>query len=144
MWGDIPVLSYRFLIKFEGSSGFGTYRAQSVNGLGFSLNLTEFNTTGGPKAMPSDVTFNNLIIKRAVLELPQPMEMSTMILINTLEVEQIEMSIFLLNDKGNYTRSWLVTGAYTVNWSTTDFDATSNSVIIETLEYKYDQLIQVL
>ncbi|MBL4604273.1 MAG: phage tail protein [Flavobacteriaceae bacterium] len=144
MYGDNPVLSYRFLIQFSSRTGFGTFRAQSVNGLGYSLNLTEFNTTGGPKALPSDVTYDNLIIKRAILELPQPMETSTQTLLNTLEVEQIEMAIFLLDEQGWYTRSWLVSGAYTVKWNTTDFDATSNDVIIETMEYKYEQLIQVL
>ena len=142
MYEDKPVLSYKFLIQFTGRNGFATFRAQSVNGLGFSLNLTEFNTTGGLKALPSEVTYNNLIIKRAILEEKYAMETSTQTLLNTLEVEQIEMEIYLLNDKLEYVRSWLVTGAYTVKWSTTDFDASSNKVIIETMEYKYDQLIQ--
>jgi len=144
MDGDNPVLSYRFLIQFSGRTGFGTFRAQSISGLGFSLNLTKFNTTGGPKALPSDVTYDNLIIKRAVLEVPQPLEASTQTLLNTLEVEQLEMGIFLMDAEGFYARSWLVSGAYTIKWGTTDFDAKSNDVIIETIEYKYDQLIQVL
>ena len=85
-FGEVPVLSYRFVIKFIGTTGFGTLRAQSVNGLGFTLNLTDFKTTGGPKAMPSDVKYENLIIKRAVFELPELMEMGTQLLLNTLRV----------------------------------------------------------
>jgi len=143
MNGDNPVLSYRFFIKYSGKSGSGTFRAQSVNGLGYTLNLKDFNTTKGPKALPSDVTYNNLIIKRAVLEKPQPLETSTQNLLNTLEVEQLEMNIHLLDNQGLITRTWLIKGAYTVKWGTTDFDAKSNDVIVETMEYKYYQLIQV-
>lgn len=139
-----PVLSYRFYIEYVGKTGGGNLRAQSVSGLGFSLNLTEFNSTGGPKALPSDVTYNNLIVKRAILEEGEPMDRRTQELLETLQVQQLEMAIYLLDEQGYYTRAWFIKGAYTTKWSTTDFDASSNSVIIETLEFKYDQLRQVL
>ncbi|XOV66359.1 MAG: phage tail protein [Fluviicola sp.] len=139
-----PILAYRFYIEYAGNTGSGVLRAQSVSGLGFTLNLTEFNSTGGPKAMPSDVTYTDLVVKRAVIESKESISESLELLLDTLQVQQLEMAIYLLNDVGDYTRAWLIKGAYTTKWSTTDFDASSNSVIIETMEFKYDQLIQVL
>lgn len=139
-----PVLSYRFYIQYLGNTGSGVLRAQSVSGLGFSLNLTEFDTTGGPKAMPSDVTYDNLIVKRAILEKGEALDQSLEDLLNTLQVQQLEMAIYLMDAHGYYTRAWIIKGAYTTKWSTTDFDADSSNVMIETLEFKYDQLRQVL
>lgn len=138
-----PVLSYRFYIAYAGRTGAGSLRAKSVSGLGFTMNLTEFNTTGGPKALPSDLTFNNLIIERAILERPENLGERFEELMNTLTVEQLEMSIFLMDAQGRYTRAWIIKGAYTVRWQTSDFDAKSNDVLIETLEFKYDLLRQV-
>lgn len=138
-----PVLSYRFYIAYAGRTSGGSLRAKSVSGLGFTMNLTEFNSTGGPKALPSDLTYNNLVIERAVLEQPESISERFVELMNTLTVEQLEMSIFLLDSKGYYTRAWIIKGAYTVRWQTTDFNAESNDVIIETLEFKYDLLKQV-
>ena len=138
-----PVLQYRFYIRILNGEKNTFLRAQSVSGLSFSLNLSEFNSTGGIKQMPSDVTYGNLTLKRAVLEKAEPVGPSTAELLNKLRVQHIDMGIHLLNAEGKYTRSWNIHGAYMVNWSTTDFDVNSNDVIMETIEFKYRTLREI-
>lgn len=138
-----PVLQYRFYIRILNGKKNTFLRAQSISGLSFSLNLSEFNSTGGIMQMPSDATYGNLTLKRAVLEKAEPLGPDISELLNKLRVQHIDMGIHLLNAQGKYTRSWNVHGAYIVKWSTSDFDATSNNVIMESLEFKYRILREI-
>lgn len=138
-----PVLQYRFYIRILNGEKNTFMRAQSVSGLSFSLNLSEFNSTGGIKQMPSDVTYGNLTLKRAVLEKAEPVGPSTGELLNKLKVQHIDMGIHLLNAEGKYTRSWNIHGAYMVKWSTSEFNVTQNSVIMESIEFKYKTLREI-
>jgi phage tail-like protein len=77
------------------------------------------------------------------LEKAEPIGPSIAELLNQLRVQHIDMGIHLLNSAGKYTRSWNVHGAYIVRWSTTDFDVTSNEVLMESLEFKYRILREI-
>lgn len=138
-----PVLKYRFYIRILNGKKNTFMRAQSITGLSFSLNLSDFDSTGGIKQMPSDATYGNLTLKRAVLEKAEPIGPSISELLNKLRVQHLDMGIHLLDSKGKYTRSWNIHGAYIVKWSTTDFDVTSNDVIMESLEFKYRILREI-
>jgi phage tail-like protein len=138
-----PVLAYRFYVRMLDGNKETSMHAQHVTGLSYSLNVSEFNSTGGVKMMPTDVTYGNLTIKRAILEEAVPMGYSTSELLTKLEVQQIDMAIHLLDDEGKYVRSWNINDAYTINWSTSDFDTTSNDVLLETIEFKYSSLREV-
>lgn len=138
-----PVLQYRFYIRILNGKKNTFLRAQSISGLSFSLNLSEFNSTGGIMQMPSDATYGNLTLKRAVLEKAEPLGPNISELLIKLRVQHIDMGIHLLNSQGKYTRSWNVHGAYIVKWTTTDFDVTSNNVIMESLEFKYRILREI-
>ncbi len=138
-----PVLAYRFYVRILNDGKETSMHAQHISGLSYSLNVTEFDSTGGVKMMPTDVTYGNLILKRAILEEAIPMGYSTSELMNKLEVQQIDMAIHLLNNEGKYVRSWNIGSAYTINWSTSDFDTNSNDVVLETIEFKYKTLREV-
>ena len=138
-----PVLKYRFYIRILNGKKNTFMRAQSVSGLGFSLNLTEFNSTGGIKQMPSDATYSNITLKRAILEKADASGISMSELLNELRVQHIDMGIHLLNETGKYTRSWNIHGAYVVKWSTDDFNVTENGVLMESMEFKYRTLREI-
>ncbi len=138
-----PILAYRFYIRILNAKKNTVMRAQNVSGLTVNIGQSEFKTIGGLKKVPSDVTYNNLILKRAVLEQGDTVGINTMDLLNKLQVERIDLGIHLLDARGKYTRSWNVIGAYTVKWSISDVDATSNKVIMETLEFNYKYLREI-
>ncbi|MFT6500465.1 MAG: phage tail-like protein [Crocinitomicaceae bacterium] len=138
-----PILQYRYVVKVIGDGADVYMRAQKVSGLGFTVNLEEIESTGGIKKMPSSISYEKLTLERAILETPEAANADLSELLNKLEVEPVDLSVFLTDAKGDYKRSWNIYKAYTIGWKTTDFDATSNSVLMETITFEFDKMMEI-
>lgn len=135
-----PILAYRFRIRLLDSKPNTVIRAQQVSGLKLALKHHEKKTVEGVKEMPLAVNFQNLIISRAIIEESQssPWDIST--LIRELHIQRFNMGIHLLDAKNKYIRSWNVIGAYPTSWESGDVNASSSSVLIEKIEFKYHHI----
>jgi phage tail-like protein len=138
-----PVLAYRFNIIITDGHFSPFIRAQSVSGLGMSMDLDKIKTIGGDKELPSDLTYENLVIKRAMIDYGDPLAIDASELLTDLRVKRVDLNIYLTNSFGMYTRSWNIHGAYPIKWSMTEVDASSNAVIMESIEFKYKSLQQI-
>jgi len=138
-----PVLAYRFFIRILNGEKDTNMKAQSVSGLSVTMKLAEIESLGGDKEVPASVDFPNLIIKRAVLDGGASAGNQTLNLLSDLKVDRSDLGIHLLNPAGEYIRTWSVIGAYAIKWDMSEFDASSNDVIMETLEFKYEYLREI-
>jgi phage tail-like protein len=138
-----PVLAFRFNILIYNGQASPVMRAQSVNGLTVEMVLSKTPTIGGEVDLPKQVSYNNLVVKRAMLQWGDPFSMNASKLLTDLQVKRVDMCVYLTNSFGMYTRSWNVLGAYPIKWSMSEVDASSNAVIMETIEFKYKSLQEV-
>lgn len=138
-----PVLAYRFNILIMKGQFIPIMRAQSVGGLSMEMQLKKEKTIGGVVELPQDVTYSNLVVKRAILEFGDPFSINASKLLTDLQVKRFDLCVYLMNAQGFYTRSWNVIGAYPIKWNMSDVDATSNAVLMETIEFKYESLREV-
>ena len=63
-------------------------------------------------------------------------------LLSVLQVERSDMVLHMLDNDGNYCKSWEIYGAYAINWDLSDALASSNEVLMETLEFEYSELTE--
>ncbi len=138
-----PVLSYRFYVRLLNGPKNTIIRAQSISGLGVSMQLKEIETTAGIRKIPANVEYSNLVLKRAILEKAGNVGLSTVDLLNKLQVKRMDMGLHLLDTTGKYCRSWNVIGAYAIKWNISEVSANSNEVLMETLEFEYKYLKEI-
>jgi phage tail-like protein len=146
MW-DLPVAFY-FSVVFPGSLEL---EFKEVSGLSVEL---EYETVaeGGVNyfehKLPKKSKHGNLVLKRAL----QPIAFSLIEIWikSTIEygfsvpIIPVPISIFLKNAQGIPIRGWACTNAYPVKWETDSLDSEKNTVLIETIEFAYQELIRLM
>jgi phage tail-like protein len=138
-----PILSYRYVVKVIGGGTDIYMRAQKVSGLGFSVDIKELVSTGGIKKLPSGISYEKLTLERAVLETPDAVNDNLLELLNKLEVEPVDLGVYLTDAMGNYKRCWSVSKAYTTSWKLAGLDATANSVLMETIIFEFEKIREI-
>lgn len=151
-----PVLSHRFGVTFFAGGLIPNpidFRFQKVRGINTEVQL-ETISEGGQNLhryhLPNQINYNNLTLERGVVS-PIVSRVSPTELLSPLNLEfnntfsrfQFTPSNVLItlfkNDQGIPAASWLFFKAYPVKWSVSDLDATSNSVLIDTMELAYSR-----
>jgi phage tail-like protein len=139
----LPV-GFHFKVNIEGT-GDGDMRFQNVSGLSAEID-TETVAEGGENRfshrLPKPVKYSNLILKRGM------MVGSGLIgwfqdAVENFQFSPRTITVQLLGPpegtgkEAMVLEQWVFTNAWPVKWQISDFDATQNQLVIETIEFAF-------
>lgn len=137
--GYYPPVGFHFRVKFQGLGNDNDVRFQSVSGLAVEYD-TESIKEGGLNTyehkLPTRTKFPDMVLKRGMLIDSEVIEWCKKALFNR-EFEPTQIIVTLLNQEHEPLRTWKVNNAWPRKWTVSDFNATENSLVIETLELCY-------
>jgi phage tail-like protein len=134
-----PPVSFHFRVAVIGLSNDNDLRFTEAGGLSLEV-LTEEVAEGGENRFlqkyPGRVKYPELVLKRGLLV---KSDVFTWIG-RCLEGDQVEpknVDVTLLNPDHEPLVTWHMCNAFPTKWSVSDLNATSNTVVIETLQMYY-------
>lgn len=140
-----PPLAFRFGVLFfaEGvaPNPFDTL-FQKVSGLGASVETEPVNEGGQnlySQQLPTGVSHEHLKLERGLV-VGSPLALEVNETMSLFRFSPSNVLVTLLDNTRIPIAGWLFRKAYPVNWSVSDFDATANSVVIETVELTYQHM----
>jgi phage tail-like protein len=135
-----PPVGFHFKVEVLGipPSDFDV-RFSEVSGLTVEI-ATEEVPEGGENRFtqkyPSRAKYPDLVLKRGLL-LDSPVWEWARQCIEDQQIIPKNVDVKLLNDAHQPLQTWHVIGAYPTKWSVTDLNASSNTLVIETLQLFY-------
>jgi phage tail-like protein len=134
---NLPV-SFHFKVDF-GPGYDHDVMFQEVGGLTAEIGIEEL-AAGGENLftyrLPTRAKYSNLLLKRGMI-LDSKLIDWFKNAVENFQFTPMNISVYLLNEQHNAISSWEVIQAYPVKWVISDFNATSNSLAIETIELVY-------
>jgi len=140
--------SFHFKVEFTGISGADSsteQRFQEVSGLSFEIETEEVREGGENRfsyKLPKRAKYPNLVLKRGLLQGTALLDWfksaaNTYFIVAVYDFKPADMLITLLDEADQPVAIWKVVQAYPIKWSTSDFKANDNSIVIETIELAY-------
>jgi phage tail-like protein len=133
--------SFHFSVEFQGVSGLKSndVKFQDVSGLIAELGVEEIRSGGENRfshRLPTRARYQNLVLKRGMLT------DSGLIKWFTDAVENFSFTpatiiVKLLDPDHQPLQSWTFIKAWPVKWSISEFKASENTVVVETIELAY-------
>lgn len=143
-----PPTSFHFKIEFQGVAGMNSdteQRFQDVTGLSFEIE-TEILKEGGENRfeykLPKRAKYPNLVLKRGMLTNTALLDwiksaMNTFFTVVVYDFKPADILITLLDEADQPVAIWNVKQAYPLKWSISDFKATENTIVVESIELAY-------
>jgi phage tail-like protein len=138
-----PPWSFYYKVEFRlpGSDPLPTddARFQSVSGLSVEYEYESFKEGGENRfehKLPVRTRYSDLVLKRGMLADSVVIKWFTAAF-KDREFSPADVSVILMNEKGDPLRVWNVAHAVPKKWQVSDFNASENSVVIETMELAY-------
>lgn len=143
-----PPCGFHFKVEFIGVDGMGTdteQRFQEVSGLSFEIETEELREGGENRfvyKLPKRAKYPNLILKRGLLKGTALLDwlksaMSTYFTVPVYDFKPADILVTLLDESDEPAAVWNIVQAYPVKWAASEFNATSNTVVVETIELAY-------
>lgn len=139
---DFPVV-FHFKVEFSGVGDGGEedhdIRFQEVTGMSAEIATEEFREGGLNEyvhRLPTNAKYGNLVLKRGFVKSAK-VTVWCRKAIENFDFEPKDITVSLLNENRDPIQAWFFQGAYPVKWSISDFKATENAIVIETLELAY-------
>lgn len=134
-----PPLGFYYRVEFGFSKNKNDVRFQTVSGLSVEYDMEEYAEGGENRfvnKLPVRTKYNDLVLKRGML---MDSEVTSWFIkaLRDREFEPADLTIILMNEKGEPLRTWKVAHAIPKKWDISDLNASESSVIIETLEMSY-------
>lgn len=140
MGGYYPPVGFHFRVSFAlADQTENDTRFAEVSGLNVELTTEAFQEGGENRfshRLPGRTKYSNLVLKRGFLPdsgLVAWIRNAT----EHLAIQPADVLVELLNLKHETLASWNVVGAYPVKWSFSDFKATENGYVTESLELAF-------
>ncbi|MCW7549165.1 phage tail protein [Photorhabdus sp. APURE] len=139
-----PAVSHRFIASFlfNNIPSPLDIAFQRISGLSRELQTTQ-HSQGGENArntwLAEKIQHGSLVLERGVMTVT-PL---TLVFDRVLRGEKAvyaDVVIMLLNEHSLPVASWTLSNALPVRWSTGDFDANSNTVLVNSLELRYQDM----
>jgi len=141
-----PPVCFHFKVEFIGVQGMDAeQRFQEVSGLSFEIQ-TEEMVEGGENRfaykLPKRAKYPNLVLKRGLQTNSALLAwfksaMDTYFTVTTYDFKPADLLITLMDEADQAVAIWNVVQAYPLKWSTADFKAMDNAIVIETFELAY-------
>ncbi len=143
-----PPCGFHFKVEFIGVDGMGTdteQRFQEVSGLSFEIETEELREGGENRfvyKLPKRAKYPNLVLKRGLLKGTALLDwlksaMSTYFTVPVYDFKPADILVTLLDESDEPAAVWNIVQAYPVKWAASEFNATSNTVVVETIELAY-------
>ncbi|WP_109302610.1 phage tail protein [Aquimarina sp. AU474] len=136
-----PPVGFHFKVEFQDiENRTNDHQFQSVSGLSVDLETEEIAEGGENRfkhKIPVRTKYPNLVLKRGLLIDSGLIDWCKKA-IEDFEIEPINLTIKLLNEKHEPLLTWNVVHAYPVKWTVEDFNAEENKLSIESLELSYN------
>lgn len=135
-----PPAGFHFSVVFElpGQTD-SDQRFQDVSGLSEEIsveNIVEGGENRFSYQLPERVSHPNLVLKRGMLIGSGLLKWIKNAMEN-FKFEPINLTVTLLNEVHSPLAAWYIVNAYPVKWNISNFNAEENSLVIETIELKY-------
>ena len=114
-------------------------RFQTVSGLSVEYDMEEFKEGGENRfthKLPVRTKYANMVLKRGMLAESEVINWCLKAF-RDREFAPVDLNVILMNEKSESLRTWKITHAIPVKWSVSDFNASDNAIVIETLELSY-------
>lgn len=134
-----PPLGFYYRVEFGVSQNKGDVRFQSVSGLTVEYDYESFKEGGENRfehKLPVRTKYADLVLKRGMLTDSSVIDWMTRAF-RDREFEPTDLTVILLNERGDPLRTWKITHAIPKKWSVSDLDANTNAIVVETLELTY-------
>ena len=135
-------LSMTILKSFAG--GLLDFRFRKVSGIGASIATRTLNEGGQnlhSYKLPERVQYDNLVLERGLV-VGSMLTWQFHRAMSAFKLQPSNLLVTLLDESGIPISAWCFLGAYPVKWKTSDLDADSNTVVIETMELAYQRMQQ--
>ena len=141
-----PPLAFRFVVAFFAGGTIPNpidIYFQKVSGIGATVNTYTVEEGGQnlyTQHLPTKVQQENLVLERGIVS-PSPLAIEFNAALSQFKFAPSNVLVTLLDNTGTLpAASWLFKTAYPVRWRTSDLNATTNDVVIETLELAYQTM----
>lgn len=134
-----PPWGFYYKVEFSISKQKNDVRFQAVSGLSVEYDMEEFKEGGENRfthKLPVRTKYADLVLKRGML-VDSDVTKWCLAAFRDRDFQPADLSIILMNEKGEPLRTWNVTHAVPKKWSVTDLNANDNAIVIETLELIY-------
>lgn len=131
---------YRVEFTFPGkTSKSNDIQFQSMSGLTVEYDMEEFKEGGENRfthRLPVRTKYSDIVLKRGLLT-DSDITAWFLAAFQKRVFSPVNLSVILMNEKGDPLRTWNVRHAIPRKWSVSDFNANENAIAIETLELSY-------
>ncbi len=150
-----PPAGFHFSVEFVGVPGLKDdkeHRFQEVSGLSVEVE-TDVLREGGENRfeykLPKRAKYPNLVLKRGMLPATAFKDwfksaLSTYFTVAVYDFKPADLVISLMDEADQPVATWNVVQAYPLKWSISDFKATDNTVVVETIELAYQYFDRTL
>ncbi len=143
-----PIIGMRFAVLFMTGGVVPNpldLRFSKVSGLTMTVE-TDSLAEGGQnlytQQLPRSVSHGNLVLERGMV-VGSPLNIEFNASLSTFKFITSNVLVTLLSEDGLPMAAWLFMKAWPVKWSTSDLDATTPGLVIDTMELAYARM-QVL
>jgi phage tail-like protein len=136
-WGFYYKVDFHIADKRRPSDNDG--RFQTVSGLSVEYDTESFKEGGENRfehKLPVRTKYSDLVLKRGMLTNSEVIKWF-FATFRDREFIPADISIILMNEKADPLRTWNIAHAIPKKWSVSDFNASENSIVIETMELTY-------
>ena len=133
--------SFHFKVEFQGISGVTTndVRFQDVSGLNAELGVEEIKSGGENRfshRLPTRAKYSNLVLKRGML-VDSGLIGWFVNAVENFSFSPATVIIKLLDKDHQPLQSWSFIKAWPIKWNISEFKATENAIVVETIELAY-------
>ncbi len=134
-----PPVSFHFRVEVLGLSSDNDTRFAEAGGLSLEVTTEEVAEGGENRFVqryPVLPKYPDLVLKRGLLVRSAVFDWVR----DCLEGDQVEaknVDVTLLNEEHEPLMTWHVINAFPIKWGISDFNATGNTVLLETLTFAY-------
>jgi phage tail-like protein len=137
--GYYPPVGFHFKVEVLGIGNDNDSRFQSVSGLTLEFDVETIKEGGENRyehKLPGRSKYPDLTLKRGLLTDSSIIKWCTDALQNR-DIQPAILRVSLLNETHEPVMTWKIHNAWPRKWSVSDFNATDNSLVIETIDICY-------
>jgi phage tail-like protein len=138
--GYYPPVGFHFKVEVLGlSPNDDDLRFTEVSGLSVELGAEEVPEGGENRFVqkyPTAAKYPELVLKRGLFPSSEVIGWIKQC-VESLEIEPKNVDVTLLNDNHEPLLTWHIVKAWPSKWAVSDFNASNNAVVIETLQLQY-------
>jgi len=134
-----PPWGFYYKVEFSISKDTNDARFQTVSGLSVEYDYESFKEGGENRfehKLPVRTKYADMVLKRGMLTDSGVIKW-LLAAFRDREFSPADISVILMNEKGEPLRTWNVAHAVPKKWLVSDFNANESSIVIETMELTY-------